>query len=51
MEKLLGFFAPVFVAVLVYVLNALLPGRWIRGYINRQASSEKMKYNINGIYF
>lgn len=50
MEKLLGFLAPVFVALLVYILNALLPGRWIKGYINKPGSSEKMNYHINGIY-
>jgi len=50
MDKLLGFLAPVFIAALVFILNALLPGRWITGYITRSGSSEKMKYHINGIY-
>ena len=50
MDKVSGFLAPIFIAALVYILNALLPGRWITGYITRPGSAEKMKYHINGIF-
>jgi Delta14-sterol reductase len=49
MEKLSGFLAPPIISALIFVLNALLPGRWLTGYINRPGSDEKMKYHLNGI--
>jgi Ergosterol biosynthesis ERG4/ERG24 family len=49
MEKVLGFFAPVLIFVLIFILNALLPGRWVTGYITRPDSAEKMRYHLNGI--
>jgi delta14-sterol reductase len=50
MEKALGFLAPFIIAILIFVLNFLLPGRWVTGYIPRPDSTEKMKYHLNGIY-
>ncbi len=50
MDKISGFLAPFIIAVMVWFLNALLPGIWITGYITRPGSAEKMKYHINGIY-
>jgi hypothetical protein len=49
MEKTLGFLTPAFLAVTIFVFNALLPGRWITGYINKPNSPDKMRYHLNGI--
>ena len=49
MEKLLGFLAPALICLLILVLNAVLPGRWVNGYITRPGTSEKMRYHLNGI--
>ena len=49
MEKVLGFITPVLIFVLIFILNALLPGRWVTGYITRPGSVEKMRYHLNGI--
>jgi protein-S-isoprenylcysteine O-methyltransferase Ste14 len=49
MSKTLGFLAPVIVSMLIFILNALLPGRWVTGYVTKTGSTEKMKYHLNGI--
>jgi delta14-sterol reductase len=49
MEKALGFFTPVLISGLVFLLNLILPGRWVNGYISRPGSDEKMKYRLNGL--
>jgi len=49
MEKVLGSLTPVLIFVLIFILNALLPGRWVTGYITRPDSAEKMRYHLNGI--
>lgn len=49
MEKVFGFFAPFLVYVLIFFLNALLPGRWVTGYINKSGTTEKMRYRLNGL--
>jgi Ergosterol biosynthesis ERG4/ERG24 family len=49
MVKTLGFLAPIMVSVLIFILNALLPGRWVTGYINKTNSTEKMRYHLNGL--
>ena len=48
MEKLAGFFTPALVYVFIFVLNAVMPGRWVNGYITRKNSGEKMTYRLNG---
>jgi delta14-sterol reductase len=48
MEEILGFLAPIFVAIVVMLLNLLLPGRWVKGYINKPGTDEKMLYRLNG---
>ncbi len=50
MEKVLGFLAPTIIACVIFILNALLPGRWVTGYITRPDSNEKMRYHLNGIF-
>lgn len=49
MEYTLGFFAPLFIYALIFLLNAILPGRWVTGYVTKQNSSEKLRYRLNGI--
>jgi hypothetical protein len=49
MDKTLGFFAPVVIAIFIFVLNTLLPGRWVTGYVNKTNSNEKLRYHLNGM--
>lgn len=49
MEKLLGILAPVFVYLFISVLNAIMPGRWVVGYVNKPGSTEKLTYRLNGL--
>lgn len=48
MDRITGFFTPVLIYALIFSLNALLPGRWISGYITKPGSAEKMRYHLNG---
>lgn len=50
MDKIVGFFVPVFIIAIIFALNVLLPGRWVTGYITKQDSVEKMRYRLNGLY-
>ena len=49
MDKILGFLAPTLIYLMIFFLNALLPGRWVAGYITKANSQERMKYHLNGI--
>lgn len=49
MEIIYGFFAPSIIYFLIFILNALLPGRWVRGYINKPGTDEKQRYRLNGL--
>jgi protein-S-isoprenylcysteine O-methyltransferase Ste14 len=49
MDNTVGLLAPVLISALIFILNALLPGRWVEGYIRKQDSEEKMRYHLNGI--
>jgi delta14-sterol reductase len=49
MEKASGFFTPFFIYIFIFILNALLPGRWVTGYVNKAGSGEKLKYRLNGL--
>ena len=49
MEKTLGFLSPIIIFIILFVLNVSLPGRWVKGYITRADSYEKMRYRLNGI--
>jgi delta14-sterol reductase len=49
MEKVFGFFSPFFIYILIFILNAILPGRWVTGYVSKPDSSEKLKYRLNGL--
>jgi hypothetical protein len=50
LEKTSGFLAPVLISIIIFILNIVLPGRWVKGYITRPGSTEKMRYHLNGIY-
>jgi delta14-sterol reductase len=49
MGHLLGFFAPALIYAFIFLLNAILPGRWVIGYATRSDSTEKLKYRLNGM--
>jgi hypothetical protein len=49
MEKLLGFLAPAFIFLFIFTLNAVMPGRWVVGYVTRYKSTEKLRYRLNGL--
>jgi delta14-sterol reductase len=48
MDNIIGFLSPILITSIIFVLNALLPGRWVTGYITKPNSSEKMRYHLNG---
>lgn len=49
MDNIAGFLAPILINTIIFVLNALLPGRWVTGYITKPASAGKMRYHLNGL--
>jgi protein-S-isoprenylcysteine O-methyltransferase Ste14 len=49
MEKVAGFFVPIVVYLFIFVLNAVMPGRWVTGYATRPGSTEKLRYRLNGL--
>lgn len=49
MEKIVAFFVPTLLYVVLFILNGLLPARRVTGYISKPNSTEKMKYRLNGI--
>ena len=48
-DKTIAFFVPTLLYISLFVLNVFLPGRWVKGYITKPQSSEKMNYRLNGI--
>jgi len=49
MENILGFLAPGIVYACIFVLNAIVPGRWVIGYVTKTGTDEKLKYRLNGL--
>ncbi len=49
MDHIMGFFAPVIVYALIFVLNAVLPGRWVTGYVTKTGTDQKLRYRLNGL--
>ncbi|MEO8760652.1 MAG: ergosterol biosynthesis protein [Bacteroidia bacterium] len=49
MDKIIGFLTPAIVYSLIFILNALLPGRWVIGYVTKTGTNEKLKYRLNGL--
>lgn len=48
-NQILGFFTPILVFLIVFILNLGLPGRWVTGYVTKTNSTEKLRYRLNGI--
>ena len=48
MENVLGFLAPIIIYAIIFILNAILPGRWVLGYATKEGTDEKLKYRLNG---
>lgn len=49
MEKIAGFFSPFIVYIIIFLLNLVLPGRWVTGYVTRPGTAEKLRYRLNGL--
>ena len=49
MENFLGFIAPGIVYAYIFILNAIVPGRWVVGYVTKTGTDEKLKYRLNGL--
>ncbi len=49
MDIILGFLSPILVYLLVFVLHAILPGKWMQGYATKADSTEKLTYRLNGM--
>jgi hypothetical protein len=49
MDNIAGVFTPILIYATIFALNALLPGRWVTGYIAKPNNSEKMRYHLNGL--
>jgi len=47
--KTIAFFVPALLYTALFVLNVFLPGRWVKGYITKPQSTDKMNYRLNGI--
>jgi protein-S-isoprenylcysteine O-methyltransferase Ste14 len=50
MKETIGFLTPTLVYALVFALNALMPGRWVTGYVTKSNSDEKLRYRLNGLW-
>lgn len=49
MQKILAFLSPLIIYLIIFILNAIVPGRWVTGYVTRPNSAEKLRYRLNGI--
>ena len=49
LQHILGFFTPTLVYLIIFGLNAALPGRWVTGYVTRPGSTDKLRYRLNGL--
>jgi protein-S-isoprenylcysteine O-methyltransferase Ste14 len=49
MDKTAGFLAPVIIIIVIFILNTLLPGRWVTGYVKKANSGDKLRYHLNGL--
>ncbi len=48
MEQMFGFLTPFFVYLFIFLLNFILPGRWVTGYVYKTGSNQKLRYRLNG---
>jgi len=49
MSNVIGFFFPLFICLITFILSILLPGTWHVGYILKENSNEKLNYRLNGL--
>lgn len=49
MDQIAGFLAPIIIYAYIFVLNVLVPGRWVTGYATQCNSTQKLRYRLNGI--
>ena len=49
LDKILGFLTPVIIYFFIFVLNAVMPGRWVTGYVTKEGTDEKLRYRLNGL--
>lgn len=50
MQKVLAFLTPTIIYLVIFILNAIVPGRWVTGYVTKPNSTEKLRYRLNGIF-
>jgi protein-S-isoprenylcysteine O-methyltransferase Ste14 len=50
MDILIAFLFPTLLYAFIFVLNAVMPGRWVVGYATKPDSTEKLRYRLNGIW-
>ena len=48
-EAIAGFFTPLAIFGVFFVLQLVLPGRWVPGYVINPETGEPRKYRLNGI--
>jgi delta14-sterol reductase len=49
MDKVIGLLTPALIYLLIFILNIIVPGRWVVGYATRTKSTEKLRYRLNGL--
>jgi len=49
MDKVFGFLAPALIYTVIFILNAVMPGRWVTGYATKAGTTEKLRYRLNGL--
>ncbi len=50
MKEALGFLTPTIVYGIIFILNAVMPGRWVTGYVTKAGTDEKLRYRLNGLW-
>jgi hypothetical protein len=49
MHAILGFLAPIIIYAYIFLLNTIVPGRWVTGYVTKTGTDEKLRYRLNGL--
>ena len=48
-EAIAGFFTPLAIFIVFFLLQIILPGKWVPGYVVNPETGEPRKYRLNGI--
>ena len=48
-EAIVGFFTPLVVFAVFFLVQLILPGKWVPGYVINPETGEPRKYRLNGI--